>query len=69
MNLRVRPRVHALKFFLCFYKSWFGCVWRVISYTLFSNVKLRGTKLSFPALDVVFVSVSNFISYSYDSIL
>ena len=69
MNLRVRPRVNALKFFLRIYKCWFGCVWRVISYTLFSNVKLRDRKLSFPALDVVFVSVSYFISYSYASIL
>ena len=41
----------------------------MISYTLFGNVKLRDTKLSFPALDVVDVSVSNFISYSYASIL
>ena len=69
MNLRVRPRVNALNVFLRFYKCWLGCVWRVISYTLFSNVKLRDRKLSFPALDVVFVSVSNFISYSYASIL
>ena len=69
MNLRVRPRVNALNVFLRFYKCWLGCVWRVISYTLFGNVKLRDTKLSFPALDVVYVSVSNFISYSYASIL
>ena len=37
----------------------------MISYTLFGNVKLRETKLSFPVLDVVYVSVSNFTSYSY----
>ena len=69
MNLRVRPRVNALNFFLRFYKCWFGCVRIVISYTLFGNVELRDTKLSFPAFDVVYVSVSNFISYSYASTL
>ena len=41
----------------------------MISYTLFGNVELRETELSFPVLDVVYVSVSNFTSYSYASIL
>ena len=36
---------------------------------LIDNVDLRDTKLSFPALEVVYMSVSNFISYSYASIL
>ena len=41
----------------------------MISYTLFGNVELRETKLSFPVLDVVYVSVSNFTSYSYAPVL
>ena len=36
---------------------------------LIGNVELRDTKLSSSALNVVYMSVSNFISYSYVTIL